>query len=183
MSDYISREAAVEKITFLCELREIVCNPDDEFLRGLKNALNAVKSNELIPSADVQPVRYGRWVECCNELDKKCSCCDKVHGTIYEREPFCPNCGARMDLKDGDTVTQDRCGNYMDCDGSCFIDDTPCDCDGNIEKCKVESCIKTPKRDKPLYTMEEICKMNGVESNPRLATTIRVGAIFKRKKK
>ena len=31
---------------------------------------------------------------------------------------------------------------------------------------KVESCIKIPKRDKPLYTMDEICKMNGVEFNP-----------------
>ena len=56
MDEYISREAAVEKITFLCELREILCVPDDEFLRGLKNALNAVKSNEFIPSADVQPL-------------------------------------------------------------------------------------------------------------------------------
>ena len=28
---------------------------------------------------------------------------------------------------------------------------------------KVESRIKTPKRDRPLYTMDEICKMNGVE--------------------
>ena len=58
MDEYISRDAAVEKITFLCELREIVCNPDDEFLRGLKNALNAVKSNEIIPSADVQPMAW-----------------------------------------------------------------------------------------------------------------------------
>lgn len=66
MDDYISREAAVEKITFLCELREIVCNPDDEFLRGLKNALNAVKSNELIPSADVQPVN--QWVSVDDRL-------------------------------------------------------------------------------------------------------------------
>ena len=32
---------------------------------------------------------------------------------------------------------------------------------------KVESCIKIPKRDKPLYTMDEICKMNGVEYYPR----------------
>lgn len=31
----------------------------------------------------------------------------------------------------------------------------------------VESCIKTPKRDEPLYTMDEICKMNDVEFNPR----------------
>lgn len=66
MAEYISREAAVEKITFLCELREIVCNPDDEFLRGLKNALNAVKSNEIIPSADVQPVN--QWISCKDKM-------------------------------------------------------------------------------------------------------------------
>lgn len=66
MAEYISREAAVEKLTFLCELREIVCNPDDEFLRGLKNALNAVKSNEIIPSADVQSV--DRWISVNDRL-------------------------------------------------------------------------------------------------------------------
>ena len=51
-------------------------------------------------SKDAQPAKRGQWIECCNELNKKCSCCDKVHGTIYDRELFCPNCGARMD---GDT--------------------------------------------------------------------------------
>lgn len=66
MDEYISREAAVEKITFLCELREILCVPDDEFLRGLKNALNAVKSNEFIPSADVQPVN--QWISVDDRL-------------------------------------------------------------------------------------------------------------------
>lgn len=77
--------------------------------QGLQNMgailmLDAIdKEVQKVPIADVQPVNHGRWIECCNELDKKCSCCDKVHGTIYEKEPFCPNCGARMDLKDGDT--------------------------------------------------------------------------------
>lgn len=105
MNEYISREAAVEKITFLCELREIVCNPDDEFLRGLKNALNAVKSNEVIPSADVQPVKHGRWIdiyEYCKALDLRptgleeyywCSECDKAEKKTSD---FCPNCGADM---------------------------------------------------------------------------------------
>lgn len=32
---------------------------------------------------------------------------------------------------------------------------------------KVESCIKALKRNEPLYTMAEICKMNGVEFDPR----------------
>lgn len=104
MDDYISREAAVEKITFLCELREIVCNPDDEFLRGLKNALNAVKSNELIPSADVQPMRRGRWIEhsdwiecnvCGFEVnDRYCEKRDMIStDTSYD---FCPKCAADM---------------------------------------------------------------------------------------
>ena len=41
-----------------------------------------------------------------------------------------------IEVEDGNTVLQDRCSNYNDCYGSCFIDDTPCDCEGNIEKCK-----------------------------------------------
>lgn len=55
--DYISREKTIEQIKYFCELREMVCSPDDEFLRGLTNALNTVKSKELIPTADVLPVR------------------------------------------------------------------------------------------------------------------------------
>lgn len=70
--------------------------------RAIGYSLAADEAHDF-PSADVQLVHHGQWIECCNELDKKCSCCCKVHGTIYEREPFCPNCGARMDLKEGDT--------------------------------------------------------------------------------
>lgn len=103
MAEYICREVAVEKITFLCELREIVCNPDDEFLRGLKTALNAIKSNETIPSAeDVQPVRHGYWSECYTDshhYSGVCSVCGggairKVKGKPLD---YCPKCGARMD--------------------------------------------------------------------------------------
>lgn len=88
MDEYVSREEVLKK-----------------FLERGSGYINELTMRDMIneiPAADVQPVRYGRWVECCNELDKKCSCCNKVHGTIYEREPFCPNCGARMNLKDGD---------------------------------------------------------------------------------
>ena len=83
-----------------------MCNPDDEFLRGLITALDAIESNEMIPSADVQPVVHAYWIELPKALN--------------------PN----------ENPCKDRCSNYMDCDGNCFIDDTPCDCNGNIEKCK-----------------------------------------------
>lgn len=113
IDDYISREVAVEKITFLCELREIVCAPDDEFLRGLKNVLDAIKSNEIIPSADVQPApKYTENMSTIAFCDRFiCKNCDlhledwvkvfidpddgeELH---YEYEfKYCPECGAKI---------------------------------------------------------------------------------------
>lgn len=106
-----------------------------------ENALTESCDDE-IPKADVQPVKHGRWI--AENRDNRgyadcytctnCDCYTYTYTLMKDCEyDYCPNCGARMDL---DSVTHDRCSNYMDCDGSCFIDDTPCDCDGNIEKCK-----------------------------------------------
>ena len=103
MNEYISREAAVAKITFLCELREIVCDPDDEFLRGLKNALNTIKSNELIPSVDVPSVKHGKWENEHLEDDIWWADCTNCKNETHSRfgrvssYAFCPNCGAKMD--------------------------------------------------------------------------------------
>lgn len=64
----------------------------DCYIKGIDVILEGQYS-ELINRS----VRRGRWIECCNELDKKCSRCNKEYGTIYENESFCPNCGARME--------------------------------------------------------------------------------------
>lgn len=70
-------------------------------------------------TADVQPVKHGRWIEThisfCNLIpeDKKeerhsffmaemqCSCCKKYNTVTFalslNKSNFCPNCGARMD--------------------------------------------------------------------------------------
>lgn len=50
------------------------------------------------PTIEVEPVRHGKWGEyqiphiiCCSECD---------YGTcVDEKTKFCPNCGAKMDLK------------------------------------------------------------------------------------
>lgn len=63
-----------------------------------------------IPSADVQPVKFGRWEYSEKEYGECawyfCSECDSPAEQLYTDEPllseFCPHCGARMDLKDGD---------------------------------------------------------------------------------
>lgn len=61
-----------------------------------------------IPSADVQPVKRGRWEkdEKRNSFEKFCSICkhEAYWDTDYGQQLFdyCPYCGARM-IKDGDT--------------------------------------------------------------------------------
>ena len=105
MAEYIEREAAVEKITNYCELRQAICdNSDDEFLRGLQTALIAIGYNEVIPPADVQPVKRGHWEEISEyggwgDTYYRCSVCGEEwyleNGTPQQNGlKFCPNCGS-----------------------------------------------------------------------------------------
>lgn len=62
----------------------------------------------LLP--DVQPLIHAYWIELPkalnpNENPCKCSNCGHVLSFMnyYPKSKYCPNCGARMDLKDGDT--------------------------------------------------------------------------------
>ena len=57
-----------------------------------------VEDVEKLPSADVVPVRHGRWLIKTIRGDKRtvCSECLLETGTCYE-ENYCPNCGARME--------------------------------------------------------------------------------------
>lgn len=98
--------------------------------------------DELCKSKDVQPVK------CCKmiPLEPDCrgytdvfictNCHQHIHLGFIRKEysgSYCIECGA--EVIDENSISE-RCSNYMDCDGSCFIDDTPCDCGGDIEKCK-----------------------------------------------
>ena len=56
------------------------------------------------PTINTAPVRHGRWIE-KQEKDTfagylysyECSECGRVK---QRKEPYCPNCGAKMDLED-----------------------------------------------------------------------------------
>lgn len=61
------------------------------------------------PAADVEPVVHGRWISLtdCSNAGVYCSICHKkVYKEDYAwcnrknkvRSPYCPNCGAKMDL-------------------------------------------------------------------------------------
>ena len=66
-----------------------------------------VSDIDVIPAADVAPVRRGLWIEAprlyYGEKQYECSLCYKDtfwdKHCIYQKYPYCPNCGAKMDLE------------------------------------------------------------------------------------
>lgn len=54
------------------------------------------------PTIDAEPVKHGRW-----KADVTCSKCGFIRQKTRSGNPmvgrYCPNCGAKMDLKDGET--------------------------------------------------------------------------------
>lgn len=90
MTDYIKREDAIQ--AFEPQQRRDWYTP--WIVETLKD----------LPSADVAPVRHGRWVESFKvnappTLRSRwtCSWCGNVQ--TYGITDYCPNCGARMDAK------------------------------------------------------------------------------------
>ena len=89
MAEYICRENTLDVI------REMSQRYTDESLAEF--AYNIISN---IPTADVQPVRRGKWLEIAGydgwgETIYRCSEC-KI--TEWVKSNFCPNCGARMEV-------------------------------------------------------------------------------------
>lgn len=96
MSDYISREAALTELQ-----NPELFNVSPRFLQILRD----------LPAADVELVRYGRWVRPHWRNSSYCCDCSECGGEAMHREyqwnkkgiyPICPNCGAKMCLEDND---------------------------------------------------------------------------------
>ena len=84
--EYIEREALLHKI------------------RWASSAEEAVMSVRRIPAADVAPVRHGRWRWVAYDANPKignwhCTYCNRIPKS-FQKEDFCPNCGAKMDLEE-----------------------------------------------------------------------------------
>lgn len=85
-TNYIDRQTAYEALTAYYH------HSTETQHNALREALNKV------PSADVQPVRHGRWIEEPNCM-YRCSSCGSHYPSIrgYMYYCYCPYCGARMD--------------------------------------------------------------------------------------
>ena len=93
MAEYISRDTAIARLTRL------------EVTDKLATMADAKREIADMPAADVAPVRHGHWIEDHDYLKcPECSVMVKWDFTFFDigNWDYCPNCGAKMDGKDGD---------------------------------------------------------------------------------
>ncbi len=105
MNEYISREAMLNLIAH----NDKVCHYADERYENVVYATTQTicKVVAEMPSADVQPVKRGKWEELTDyggwgDTHYRCSVCgEEWHledGTPQQNNMnFCPRCGSRMD--------------------------------------------------------------------------------------
>lgn len=87
MADYISREAAIEKITALINKS----GKYTAYESGADDACYIVEHE--VPAADVRPVRKGHYI--IDDMgDSSCSECGEKYLDVTKR--FCPECGAEI---------------------------------------------------------------------------------------
>jgi hypothetical protein len=100
MTDYIPREAVIDCIDKAYDPGYDLgyCVDNDMFKDMIKE----------IPAADVQPVVHGKWIDKKKKtygMQTFCSACGQHSGIggieSNRHKPYCPNCGAKMDLEDG----------------------------------------------------------------------------------
>ena len=110
VTDYISREAAIEKITALINKS----GKYTAYESGADDACYIVEHE--ISAADVRPVVMGEWIDirpinqstferiAIKGAYNKCSLCGRL---CFFEENFCPNCGADMRGPNLDTTKGD----------------------------------------------------------------------------
>ena len=98
MTEYIKREYAVDAVA------DVYYNTPDINLSCEKFEEAILK----IQTADVAPVRHGRWVDAYPDIEPNpmfmygiCSECG-FEQAISKYLKYCPNCGAKMDEKEND---------------------------------------------------------------------------------
>lgn len=102
MAEYIEKDALVRMLRAKAEMGRLseysVCFD------------NVAKMIELLPAADVEEVKHGKWIwkqlDNFRKYEDTCSNCGWIGIENYDsyNDPsdfnYCPNCGARMDLED-----------------------------------------------------------------------------------
>ena len=96
MDEYIKKEAAI---------RALLNDSLGQVSYSREDAADCIR---YMDAADATPVRHGRWIEPSRlyygAKQYECSICYKdtfwKKHSITEKYPFCPNCGAKLDMED-----------------------------------------------------------------------------------
>ena len=114
MTEYIEREALIERCVDIARCAQ---NQKATPMSWSDAYLSFADEVDDFPSADVAPVRHGKWESVKNPQwpaysHDKCSICgwwNTKNALCYDghKKPghslnYCPNCGAKMDLEGGD---------------------------------------------------------------------------------
>lgn len=110
MAEYICREAILDDLEKEIEAGNVALDEDVWVNKGLRIAIRDIKD---IKTADVQPVKHGRWESSQRTIETGTVYCSNCAMEYYISDlqtvgdcngivHYCPNCGARMDLKDGE---------------------------------------------------------------------------------
>ena len=101
MADYISKEEALSILKKMADDDWNMCT-GTTWAMGYESAADLI---EDIPSADVQPVRHGRWIALDDDYpeDYECDRCGYISEATFgpggisgNMHNYCPNCGADM---------------------------------------------------------------------------------------
>lgn len=99
MPEYISREAAIKRLSSWREVIKENFGENDEYAICLEEAMDKI---EDLPAADVREVRRGRWITKPHKMMGDSPCCSECGAFEPMERNFCPNCGASMILKEED---------------------------------------------------------------------------------
>jgi hypothetical protein len=111
MTDYISREAAIEYVESLVSTMSVCVSKDECF--GMKSMQQrAIGAIHDVPAADVAPVVHAEWVVSRtdrgwngSEYPTHCKCTHCGREIPYQdRDNYCPHCGAKMQEAKQDAV-------------------------------------------------------------------------------
>lgn len=101
MAEYIEKSAAVVIADYSADEHPYSKDPEhpetySDYNQGWNDACDYIRGKlEDMPDADVAQVRHGRWKRYGRNLGE-CSNCGEIVNIRYN---YCPNCGAKMDLK------------------------------------------------------------------------------------
>lgn len=97
----MTNEQIIKQLEKLIDDREAFCISDPEHDESYIKDIDALKAAiEFLKNA--APVKHGRWLSSGMILNReKCSVCG-FYSDDLQVDNYCPNCGTRMDFKDGD---------------------------------------------------------------------------------